>query len=56
MKIQFQDAKIKISGGSTTCAFTQKGYMEKSAQALVTSTTLFNMNAFLKNMSIYQFN
>jgi len=53
MKIQFQDAKIKISRGSTTSALTQKGYMGKNAQTLVTSTTLFNMNAFLKNMSIY---
>jgi hypothetical protein len=29
MKIPFQGAKIKTLGGSTTCALTQRGYMEK---------------------------
>jgi hypothetical protein len=52
MKIPFQDAKIKISRGSTTCVVTQRGYMEKSAQALVTSTTLFHVNTLLKNVNL----
>jgi hypothetical protein len=52
MKIPFQDAKIKILRGSTTCALAQRGYMEKNAQALVTSATLFNVNALLKNINL----
>jgi hypothetical protein len=52
MKIPFQDAKIKIPGGSTTCALSQRGYMEKNAQAFVTSVTLFHLNALLKNVNL----
>jgi len=51
MKIPFQDAKIKISRGSTTCVVAQKGYMEKSAQTLVTFATLFHVNELLKNVN-----
>jgi hypothetical protein len=49
MKKPFQDAKIKNSRGSITCALTQRGYMEQSAQTLV---MLFNMNALLKNVNL----